>query len=218
MSRSRTKLPPERSTIQLMNMSTGSADVVAVAERLGDGPWAAVMLFHVGGGDTRLFVHAVLLSPDDWTPFGKRQRWLSGVAKQLGQGLPATGPDSQLTTRIIRSANTGELERWAREYVQRLEGSFGIPKGAAGGDRKSRGQRGGADRRLAGVAARYVELLATSATPTADLAVELDRPRDSVSSDLFKARERGLLTSAGRGRAGGALTDRARQLLTEVSR
>jgi hypothetical protein len=87
-----------------------------------------------------------------------------------------------------------------------------LPPGQAGDpQRKPRGGRG--DTYLAEVAARYVALSAEVADPVTQLADERHLARNTISSYLWRARDRGLLTSAGRGKVGGMLTDRARQLL-----
>lgn len=71
--------------------------------------------------------------------------------------------------------------------------------------------------RLAVFAARYVDLCGTSPTPTKDLAAEEELAPATVRDRLHQARRGGLLTSAGSGRAGGELTERARTILCEVT-
>jgi hypothetical protein len=83
--------------------------------------------------------------------------------------------------------------------------------------RRSRGVRHD-ERFLAAIAAGYVELLPTSGDVYGDLRGLLAERnihygREGVRELVRKARERGLLTSAPKGRAGGALTPRAVSLL-----
>lgn len=66
---------------------------------------------------------------------------------------------------------------------------------------------------MARLAERYLELCTEVADPVAQLADEQRYARGTISSYHYRARERGLLTSVGRGKLGGSLTDRARQLL-----
>lgn len=80
-------------------------------------------------------------------------------------------------------------------------------------DRPRPGAAGRADEHYAALAAMYVDLLATSSRPTQDLADLLGEKVSAIRNYIYKARERGLLTTAGRGKAGGELTDKARRLL-----
>jgi DNA-binding transcriptional ArsR family regulator len=50
-------------------------------------------------------------------------------------------------------------------------------------------------------------------SPVMELASQLGVSQKTASNYLFKARERALLTTAGQGRAGGALTDKAKEIL-----
>lgn len=59
------------------------------------------------------------------------------------------------------------------------------------------------------IAGRYVELCATTAAPTKVLAQELFKSEGTIRDRLEEARNRGLLTAAPKGRAGGELTERA---------
>ena len=212
---------PERLTELLPLASGGTYGALVVAERLAEHrDLAAVMVFVIGDGDTRLVAHAVVPGPDDWSS-AKPSGWLLRLGWSLGKMTGDADADTkrltsatQLTTRILRGVTTGELERWARQHISgdRRYASLGM---LPGGDRKHRTGRGGGDRRLAQLAGRYVELLGETDAPNVALADEFGIARATVTSYLFRARERGLLTSPGRGRAGGALTERARALLTE---
>ncbi|MEJ7765295.1 MAG: hypothetical protein WKF86_07355 [Acidimicrobiales bacterium] len=70
------------------------------------------------------------------------------------------------------------------------------------------------ERRLAWVAARYLELCEETGSPTKALAEELHLSAATVRDQLGDARRRGLLLSAGPGLAGGELTEAAKALLT----
>ncbi len=205
----------------------GTFITVAVAERLDDHPdLAAVMVFMVGGGDTRLVAHAVVPAPPEWgarehAPGTHYDAWLTVVGWKLimtgeqDADLARLMTQTQLTTRILRGVTTGGLERWARQRIAadpEIRHGLGV---SPGGDRKHRKPNGGGDRRLAELASRYVDLLSETDAPNRTLADEFGISLNTVSSYLFRARERGLLTSAGRGRAGGALTERAVDLLAD---
>lgn len=227
-----TNMNSDRSLAHLPLSTDGSYITVAVAERLESHPdLAAVVVFVVGGGETRLVAHAVVPAPAEWGPREHGEGtfydgWLTKVGwalvmsnfggdpvvDQVAALARLTG-QTQITTRIFRSVTTGDLERWARQQISsdvKLRDGWGV---VAGGDRKQRKQRGGGDRRLAEIAARYVELLDETATPIPTLADEFAISKHTASSYLYRARERDLLTSPGQGRAGGALTPRARALL-----
>lgn len=113
---------------------------------------------------------------------------LKGLPKRLGR------PD--LEVAALRAQQGAD---YADELASRWE------KAA-----NSRDRRG--NTYYASVAAAYVELLADRA-PVAALAKNLGVSASKVRNDLFAARERGLLTSTGQGRAGGELTDEAREIL-----
>jgi len=73
---------------------------------------------------------------------------------------------------------------------------------------------GSRERRLAWVAARYVELCGETGSPTKALAEELGFSAATVRDQLGDARRRGLLDKPGKGRAGGHLTPKAQALLS----
>jgi hypothetical protein len=124
-------------------------------------------------------------------------------------------PPPLLTTAICRSAPTARLYEQARGYLSiAREIGLTLDVDLTEFDRDHRpGKRGRADVFYAGVAKRYVELLAVSSTPTKDLAEELDQTVTSTRDVLHQARQRGLLTSGPKGIAGGELTKKAIGLL-----
>ena len=62
-------------------------------------------------------------------------------------------------------------------------------------------------------AARYLELVMSSASPTADLAREMIISPSQARDILHQARQRELLTKTRRGQAGGRLTEKALRIL-----
>ena len=204
----------ERTTVYAFNQESGATDLVASAERLPNHPdLAAVMVFLVTEGETWLVAHAVVPGPADWRPFGERQSWLQGVVDGMissGVGRNAT----QLTTRIVRSVTTGDLERWTRKHISEKEGRLGIAPGSASLDEhKPRTRARERDVGLARLVARYVELHRTTNRPNEVLAEEYHVSVKRITNQLYSARERGLLTGTRRGRAGGVMTDKCRALL-----
>lgn len=72
---------------------------------------------------------------------------------------------------------------------------------------------GSRERHLAGLAARYVILCGETGSPTKALATERIMSAATVRDQLARARDKGLLTKPGSGRAGGELTPKAKALL-----
>lgn len=191
------------------------------ADRLGDSDWLLMLCFRIGDGLTDLIAHLIQPMPADWKSMARRQgnskaagpsrhEWLLSIADTLGLWPPKPGP-SHLTTAIVRAATTTELEKATRKQVARRQD---IWRGEVhpGSAQKSGPQKG--NLHLALIAKRYVELLQTSSTPKTDLVNEHPGTSiNTVNSWLYKARERGLLTSDGRGRAGGRLTPEALRLI-----
>jgi hypothetical protein len=126
-----------------------------------------------------------------------------------------TLPPPILTAVIIRSATVSRLYKLVRGYVS-ISPQLGIPldidlEEFARNPRP--GRRGRPDAFYARLAAQYVELLKTSSTPTKDLAETRNYSPSSTRDFLNQARTRGLLTRSAKGRAGGELTEKARELL-----
>ena len=126
-----------------------------------------------------------------------------------------TLPPPTLTAMMIRSASVSRLYELVRGYVS-ISPQLGIPldidlEEFARNPRP--GRRGRPDAFYARLAAQYVELLKTSSTPTKNLAKTRNYSESSTRDFLNQARKRGLLTHSDKGRAGGELTDKARDLL-----
>lgn len=127
----------------------------------------------------------------------RQARDANASADRLAEVIPAGRPD-------LRQVITGQ-RGWAAA-VRELVDDFG--------DRPRPGAAGRSDRHYAAIAAMYVDLL-DQPRPVLAVAERSGLSEKSVRNLLFKARERGLLTSIGRGRAGGELTDAAKDLLLE---
>jgi hypothetical protein len=132
-------------------------------------------------------------------------------------------PPGGLTSRAIRKINLGTAFRLFRQEVL---GAWDDPLGPEGrltvrgftGVRPAKrghpGRRGHDDLTYAKVAALYARAVALgSRAPVRVVAQELVITIDHAKRLVGVARKRGLLTPGRRGRAGGELTDRARELL-----
>jgi len=177
--------------------------------------WVLVLVFKVGAGVTELVSQLICPKLDYFeTDRDRAYKWLV----RLINALPLTGdmPEMRLSSRMARGAPVATLERFARAWIAaRAAESYLFRPGQAGdADRRPRGPKGGGDVRLARIARQYVDLLGEE-RPVEALAAANGIARSTAQSYLYRARERDLLTSAGRGRAGGELTERAQQLLNQ---
>lgn len=125
----------------------------------------------------------------------------------------ADGP--AVTARLVRTLPVGEIQEFARAQATR---TFELPAAKralarwASGFEERPGRRGRDDRAYAAVAALYVE----SGHDVHKVAAQLGYSVSTVKGVLYEARQprRGpLLTQAPRGKAGGELTDKAREIL-----
>lgn len=153
---------------------------------------------------------------------------------QLRQFTAMACTGGTVTARGLRLAPIGEMQRAVRKRVQDLtsmaakalirsddqdqetvDAADRLRKAADDfSDRPRPGSAGRGDHRYAAVAAVYVDLLdAGDPSPVVTMASVLHLSVKTVRNLLYKAREKGLLTSAGRGRAGGQLTDKAKEIL-----
>lgn len=143
-------------------------------------------------------------------------RKMLGSKIRVNDTLPAHG----LTARALHDFNLGEFEVEARRQI-RSSGALTFfmndPDRAAfrAIDRRP-GRRGRQHIFYAEVAAAYVKELAESATPTKTLAAKLHVSASQLRNMLGEARRRELLTDSPKGRAGGALTPKARDILAEA--
>lgn len=204
-------------SIKMFKPVDGRALVVAADGIVGLPDWLLVLSFEVGAGETNLIAHTVLRRPAVWPqPPNLDAGLLSDYAAVVWGSM---GGGAHLTTAIVRSASTTDLEMFVRRHiVARVHATSGAEMAwgddvSPGTPEKRTGPRAAGDLRRAQLARRYVELLGESATPKKDLAAELHLSLNTVNSYLHQARERGLLTSVGQGRAGGELTALAYEYL-----
>lgn len=148
-------------------------------------------------------------------PIGRMQRVLRQHVTESARTLAdsevpvflAIGKDGSVTP-IPDPGMADVAQDWPalRQRMRKLAADFA--------DRPRPGAAGRGDDRYAAVAQMYVELLdAGEQHPVKVLAGQLLLGDKTVRNLLYKARERGLLTSAGRGQAGGQLTDKAKEIL-----
>lgn len=98
-------------------------------------------------------------------------------------------------------------------FVQRITERFGMPE-MVGGAVRPRGANTPADIELAHAAQAWVgHFDGGSSSPTKDIAVDLCISHSAAAKRIAKARLRGVLTSSGRGRLEGSLTDYGHELL-----
>jgi hypothetical protein len=151
-------------------------------------------------------------------------------------GDPRWGPLAQVTRRLLVDLPLGELESAARarvneDRVDAASGSVELDEGTEwladlpvmGATHKG-GRPPLSDQHLAGIAELYAQRAAVGAHPVSAIskmtngALRLPSSRDTVKRWVQEARRRGLLTDppASGGpirKAGGVLTERARQIL-----
>lgn len=152
------------------------------------------------------------------------------LAKEAASETPVP-----VTTRVLRELPLGQLAEDLRQRVyRRLKAAYKAEMPVAGRDdsevqRKRKqsewvsylegewtrpGRQGHPDVFYAGVASEYVQRLAMGRrSPVRDIAKARQYSTSMVNNWVHTARKRGLLTASPPGRAGGDLTDRARQLL-----
>lgn len=120
-----------------------------------------------------------------------------------------------LTSAVIRKVRISALEKQARDWVS-IRREMGLAIEADQSEfllNRRPGKVGRSDHFYARVAYRYLELVRAGPSPTRALADERHISQSSARDLVHEARARGLLTSMGRGQAGGHLTDKARTLL-----
>jgi hypothetical protein len=135
------------------------------------------------------------------------------------------GDRGGITTEDLRRVQFGNLQREITRRIREQDPTSWNPgdpsayaqlppsdwiKALKRAPRPGRGGRG--DLFYASCAREYVELL-TEPKPVQALAARRHLSESQIRNILHQARERGLLTKLGRGRAGGELTDKAKELL-----
>lgn len=127
-----------------------------------------------------------------------------------------TTPDGGLTTEILRSIPLSRLRRILVEHprLHEIVGAMYGPEHVAELERARRPGRKGRDVAFyAGWAAEYVDAAATSRRPNAVLAERHGESVATVREFIRQARDRDLLIGGHAGKAGGALTPKAKRLL-----
>ena len=154
------------------------------------------------GGLTTQLLRSVRLSELDRTA-----RSLLATERRLAAAeVIFDGEPDEETGRIVYDADGS-----GREAVQRyLDQARTVDV-----EIRRTGRRGTPDITYARIAARYVDKLTSEARPIEALANDLSISVSQARTQVFKAREKGFLTSRGQGKAGGVLTPRAIELLTE---
>ena len=126
------------------------------------------------------------------------------------RGVP---PVSGITTRLVRGVSWGDLQRQARRELQSL---VLAPSWARRTRLRPRGKHEKQVQvtlsALASLAAEYLEAI-PGGRPIATLAARRDGDRKRISNLIERARAEDLLTRPAQGRAGGALTDKAKEIL-----
>jgi hypothetical protein len=120
-----------------------------------------------------------------------------------------------LSSSVIRKISVKRLDRQAKDWLAiRQQVGLAIETDEAEFQQNRRpGKVGRPDSFYARAALRYLELVKAGASPTKALAEERHISQSSARDLIHEARSRGLLTSMGRGQAGGQLTDKAKLLL-----
>lgn len=136
-------------------------------------------------------------------------------------GYAAEFPPGAMTARAMRSIRWGELEDLGRAYLTDKATTYqpatGVPlidsnlRAFASLDRP--GRAGRADLEYAVLADRYVQMCRSSRAPIRDLAESEHLSVAQVRNLIHEARKRGLLTEGRKGRAGGSLTHKGRELI-----
>lgn len=163
------------------------------------------------------------------TPWIVTRMWSEEEGALEGTQMPT------ITTRMLRSIRLGEIVSTIRKELERQrlhplerdvwEEALGIAPGPSTlgeafaevlSHSPSRSRQ--KEEFLARLAQRYVALVATpSKHPRADLAVELGMSPSQVRDAIFRARAKGYLTRSNGPRAGGSLTQAARNVLQRTS-
>ncbi|MGD0313173.1 MAG: hypothetical protein ABSC90_12005 [Acidimicrobiales bacterium] len=139
---------------------------------------------------------------------------LNGLDISPGHLYPTPPP---LSTSVVRMIRLSVLERRAKDWLAiRREVGLAIETDESEFLQNRRpGKVGRSDAFYARIAYRYLELVRAGSSPTKALAAERHISQSSARDLVHEARVRGLMTSMGRGQAGGQLTAKARKLLEE---
>ena len=127
-------------------------------------------------------------------------------------------PPTPLTTDVLRSVRFDDLYLQVRGYLPHLEAMsmYAEVDPASFTGTKRPGRRGRPDAEYLSVAAKYVDLVKASGSPTRALAEELSVSPSAARDLVHEARRRELLTPTTRGVKGGELTEKALKLLATL--
>jgi len=179
-----------------------------------DGPPGWTVLGEFTDVDGRLALVRLTMAPD----LGKWPQDNSFRAGQLSEEQ-----QRGITARLLRRVSLGDLFGALPEALASIGEDWGRPQDkllTAAADRWSKtkqqpGRAGRGDGYYALWAARYVENL-DKHNPVAATAAEHGKTQGQVRDLLHEARRRKLLTKAGRGRAGGSLTEKCIEALAQA--
>jgi hypothetical protein len=148
-------------------------------------------------------------------PEGQERRLKQLVIEGSSRDRPA-----EITSDALRSLSLRKIQRELDEIIGRWAKRDPLTHRLTKGFAESRrpGRRGRDDVEYAAVADVYIKhVRLNSSAPVERAAEELNYSTSTVRALLNKARNRGLLTRAGPGRAGGDLTEKAKRLLAKHS-
>jgi len=174
----------------------------------GDEDWSVAGIFV--RDDEDLVLSELRILPNVAGPGGEAGEW-SRHPVDL-----AALPEGGMTARLLRKVPFEALIQDGHKHLQEMAAK-GPPSSWAhrlNAEPARPGRAGRGDRYYAAWASRYLAALERHpSAPIAELADKYDISRSSARDLVHKARERGLLTKRGQGRAGGALTEKGRVAL-----
>ncbi len=168
-----------------------------------------------GGAEIEIKVWARIAGFDDWrAQLVIRQIEGTLVTSSFTiEKRDGADPRGGLTSEILRSVPLGAVPRELNRLIGLTLPKRPVAQLAEDFHKAHRpGRRGRGDGYYAEVAAAYVSRL-DSSSALADLADELALSPSQARNLLYAARRKGLLTEAPGGKAGGQLTDKAKDLL-----
>jgi DNA-binding MarR family transcriptional regulator len=183
-----------------------------------DGGWACT-LWLIDVDDAWDVGGVILHAAADEVPIGPVRRGPDGEPFRMPTTADVRAttpgrPNGAVTTRLLRELPLGRMAAELRTY-QHDDFSPRHPEIAEALATRP-GRRGQPDSFYARVAAAYVALVeAGSTSPVKALAERETYTTSNVNNWLREARNRGLLTEARVGKAGGRLTDKGRAVLAE---
>jgi len=197
--------------------------------------WRLGLLVLVYEGSLVVAEVKVFPDGDRRDPAGLRQHVLENDLRQWSQDPVALEKTEvpTITARMLRSIKLGEIAGTLRTELESQQNNalksvwgeiLGLQPSTIGeafadvlSHSPSRSVKG--DEYLAGLSQRYAELVAAgSKRPIQDLADELGRKPSHVRDAIFRAREKGYLTSSHGPRPGGSLKQAGRDVLKRTDK